>query len=106
MIQNTGHCRSQTTAAAENGGVVTVVHSFAVMLVVSFIPFLANADGGVVRLQERQGPFTITIFTPTVIPGGLPTDITVMVQRRDSCEVVMDADVELEIAPVGTSVNV
>ena len=106
MKQNTGHCRSQSTAFAKSGRVGTSLHYFAVMIVVSFFPFLANADSAVVRAQERQGPFTITIFTPTEISGGLPTDITVMVQRRDSCEVVMDADVQLEILPVGARFKV
>jgi hypothetical protein len=77
---------------------------FAVTLMASFYPFLANADSPVVRDQERQGSFTITIFTPAEVSRGLPSDITVMVQSSASGQIVMDADVELGfVAPVGTS---
>jgi hypothetical protein len=76
------------------------------MFMASLVPFLANADSATVRVQERQGPFTITIFTPAEISRDLRSDITVMVQSRDSGEVVMDADVELWfVAPVETSSN-
>jgi hypothetical protein len=82
------------------------MHYFAVMLMASLFPFLAHADSAVVRAQERQGPFTITIFTPAEVSRGLPSDMTVMVQSRDSGEVVMDADVELGfVPPVGASFN-
>jgi hypothetical protein len=76
------------------------------MLTASLFPFLATADSGIIRTQESLGPFTITIFTPAEISRGLPTDITVMVQSRDSGEAVMDADVKLGFAPpVGSSFN-
>jgi hypothetical protein len=72
----------------------------------SLFPFLANADSAVVRAQESQGTFTITIFTPAEVSRHLPADVTVMVQSRDSGEVVMDADVELGFAPpAGVSFN-
>jgi hypothetical protein len=97
------HCRRQT-ASDEKGRIGSILRHFAVMLMASLFPFLANADSAVVRAQERQGPFTITIFAPAEISLGLPTDITVMVQRHDSVEVVMDADVELGLVPpVGAS---
>jgi hypothetical protein len=77
---------------------------FTIMLMASLFPFLASADSPAVRVQERQGPFTITIFTPAEVSRGLPSDITVMVQSRTSGQIVMDADVELGfVAPVGTS---
>jgi hypothetical protein len=79
---------------------------FAVTLLASPFPFLATADSGIIRTQERQGPLTITIFTPAEVSRGLPSDITVMVQSRDSSEVVMDADVKLGfVPPVGASFN-
>jgi hypothetical protein len=82
------------------------MHYFTVLLMASLFPFLANADSLVVRAQERQGPFTITIFTPAEVSRGLPSDITVMVQSRDSGQAVMDAHVELGfVPPVGASFN-
>ncbi len=61
----------------------------------------ARADGGVVRLRERQGPFVVTIFTDSELLAKRPADISVMVQRRDSSEAVLDATVDLRfIAPV------
>jgi hypothetical protein len=79
---------------------------FAVTLTASLFPLFATADGGIIRTQESKGLFTLTIFTPAEVSRGLPTDITVMVQSRDSSEVVMDADVELGFAPpVGASFN-
>ena len=105
MRHNTAHCPRQT-ASAEKGRAGRTMHCFAVMLMASLFPFLANADSAAVRARESQGPFTITIFTPAEVSRGLPSDITVMVQSRDSGEVVMDAAVELGfVPPVGASLN-
>jgi hypothetical protein len=72
---------------------------FAIALVVILAPFVANADSGVVRTREARGPFIVSIFTPSEISRDLPTDVTVMVQRRDTGEIVMDAVVELNFMP-------
>src|SRR6516162_9331729 len=105
MMHNTAHCRRRT-ASAEKRRAGRIIHYFAVMLSASLFPFLATADSGIIRTQESQGPFTITIFTPAEVSRGLPTDLTVMVQSRDSGEAVMDADVELGfLPPVGASFN-
>src|SRR5262252_6064055 len=105
MMRNTGYPRRQT-ASAEKGRAGQIIHYFAVVLSASLFPFLATADSGIIRTQENQGPFTITIFTPAEVSRGLPADITVMVQSRDSGEAVMDADVKLGFAPpVGSSFN-
>src|SRR3974390_1665939 len=105
MRHNTAHFRRQTHSA-EKGRACRIMHYFAVMLSASLFPFLANADSAVVRAQDRQGPFTITIFSPAEVSRGLRADITVMVQSRDSGEAVMDADVELGfVPPVGASFN-
>src|SRR3974377_1402569 len=98
MMYNTAHSQRQT-ASAEKRGAGRIMHYFAVMLMASLFPSLAHADSAVVRAQERQGPFTITIFTPAEVSRGLPSEMTVMVQSRDSGEVVMDADVELGFLP-------
>jgi hypothetical protein len=62
-------------------------------------PSGAKADGLVVRMKQTQGPFIVTIFTPPEASRDLPTEVTVMIQRRDSGEVVMDAAVELRFVP-------
>ena len=105
MMRNIGQ-RPRESASAEKSRAGRVMHCFAVMLTAGIFPFLATADSGIVRTQESQGLFTITIFTPAEVSRGLPTDITVMIQSRDSGEVVMDADVELGfVPPVGVSFN-
>jgi hypothetical protein len=94
------------TASAERSWFGRMMLYFAVTLTASLLPLLANADSAVVRAQENQGPFTITIFTSAEVSRGVLADITVMVQSRDSGEIVMDADVELGFSPpVGASFN-
>ena len=58
----------------------------------------AWADGGVVRLRETQGPFVVTVFTPSTLVQGLPTDVSVLVQDKDS-NPILDANVNLTIDP-------
>ena len=62
-------------------------------------PLGVKADGLVVRTKQTQGPFIVTIFTPPEASRDLPTDVTLMIQRRDSGEVVMDAAVDLMFVP-------
>jgi len=66
------------------------------------IPRLAKGDGGVIRLRETQGPFSVTVFTsPEAAAGGL-ADLSVLVQGSESGKVVLDADVTFTLsAPVG-----
>jgi len=66
------------------------------ILALILTPFLANADGGLVRTKQAQGPFIITLFTPADVSRGFPTDVTVLVQSRDTGEAVLDAEVALE----------
>jgi hypothetical protein len=69
-------------------------------------PFMAKADGGMILTKDSPGPFVITIFAPAEISRDLPADLTVMVQRRDTDEVVMDAAVDLTfVPPVGRSLK-
>lgn len=67
----------------------------------------AFADGGVVRWQGASGPFIITVFTsPAVLRVG-PCDVSIMVQRRDSNEVVLDGLVDLFfVSPAGAVVAI
>jgi len=62
---------------------------------------LALADGGVVRMRERAGPFLITLFSsPAELSVG-PADISVLVQARDTGEVVLEGSVDLTLVPPG-----
>jgi hypothetical protein len=74
----------------------------------SFLPFLllpglfainALADGGVVRLRQAQGPFIITIFTASELVQGDVVDVSVLVQKRDSSDAILDATVDLLLTP-------
>ena len=62
-------------------------------------PLGVRADGLVVRTKQTQGPFVVTIFTAPEVSRDLPTEVTLMIQRRDSGEVVMDATVDLGFVP-------
>ena len=64
----------------------------------AFVPRLAQADGGIVRARETRGPFLITIFTPSEVFTAAPLEVSVMVQDRETNQVVMDAVVELSLA--------
>jgi hypothetical protein len=55
----------------------------------------ARADGGVIRLREAQGPFIVTIFTASDLVKDGPADVSVMVQRQDSSDAILDATVNL-----------
>ena len=68
------------------------------LVAIVLIPRLAQADGGVVRARETRGPFVITIFTPSEVFTAAPAEVTVMVQDRETNQVVMDAVVELSLA--------
>ncbi len=63
------------------------------------VPRLAKGDGGVIRLRETQGPFSVTVFTsPEAAAGGL-ADLSVLVQGSESGKVVLDADVSFTLSP-------
>jgi len=69
------------------------------VLLAMLSPMVAEADGGFVRVREAQGPFVVTVFTPFQVCHSTPTDISVMVQRRDTGEMVLDASVDLRLLP-------
>ena len=72
---------------------------FQMLLLIAFSSTEAHADGGIMRLRQVQGPFVITIFTtPESIPHR-PVDVSVLIQRRDSNEVILDATVDLLLTP-------
>src|SRR5271154_634292 len=59
----------------------------------------ARADGGAIRLFEAKGPYVITIFTASEPVQDGPMDVSVMVQKRDSSEAILDANVDLMFTP-------
>src|SRR5262245_61868794 len=64
-----------------------------------FLPRFAKADGGIIRLRDVQGPFSITVFSsPEAASGGL-TDVSALIQERESGKVILDADVRLALSP-------
>ena len=64
-------------------------------LLLCLAPSVVQADGGVVRLREAQGPFVITVFTPSELVSGVDTDVSVLVQGRDSGDAILDASIDL-----------
>jgi hypothetical protein len=71
-----------------------------VLMSVVLAPLAAQADGGVVCLHEASGPFLITVFvSPYPLRAG-PADISVLVQDRQTGEVVLDPAIELAIHPL------
>ena len=64
-----------------------------------FGPRDTKGDGGVIRLRGTQGPFSVTLFSsPDVVAGGL-ADVSVLIQGRESGQVVLDAEVSLTLSP-------
>lgn len=61
------------------------------------------ADGGKVQFSQVADPYRITVFTsPTPLRAG-PVDISVLVQRADTGEVVPDAIIDVELQCADTS---
>jgi len=62
-------------------------------------PRLANGDGGIIRLRETQGPFSVTVFSPPErTPEGL-TDVSMLIQEAGTGNVVLDAAVSFTPSP-------
>jgi hypothetical protein len=68
-------------------------------LLTALAPRFARGDGGIIRLRQVQGPFSVTVFTsPEASRVGL-ADVSVLVQWWETGEVVLDADVGLTLNP-------
>lgn len=67
---------------------------------------LVFADGGTVRLSERQGPYRLAVFTsPQPLRAG-PVDISVLVQDAVTGEPLQDVAVKLELTgPAGAALH-
>ena len=81
------------------------IHALPVLLWLGLSASDARGDGGVIRLRETQSPFVITIFTPPEIVKNCPAEISVMVQRQDSSEPMLDATVNLTLTAPASSVG-
>jgi hypothetical protein len=71
----------------------------AAVLVLGVSATAARGDGGTMLLHQDAGPFTITLFAaPQPLQVGA-ADLSVMVQDRDSGEVLLDPVIDLAVAP-------
>ena len=59
----------------------------------------ACADGGVVRFRGAQGPFVVTIFTTPAPTPDNAIDVSLLVQRTNSNDAILDATVDLLVTP-------
>ena len=79
------------------------IKAFQVLVLFGLSQTVAYADGGIMRLRHVQGPFVITIFTtPEPVPHRA-VEVSVLVQRRDSSDVILDASVDLLLTPPPTA---
>ena len=74
-----------------------------VVLSIGFPAGEARADEGIIQLREDQGPYTVTIFTASEPVQGAPVDFSVMVQRRDSSDAILDANVSLRFTGLASA---
>jgi putative membrane protein len=66
------------------------------------VPQTTDTDGTIVRMQGVSGPFRMSIFTLPIVHAGA-SDVSVLIQDRNSHEVTLDAAVYLVAKPaVGT----
>jgi len=63
------------------------------------------ADGGSIQMRQEAGDLVITVFTsPTPLSVG-PADISLLLQKRDGLEPVLDADVSLLLVYPGSNIE-
>jgi hypothetical protein len=80
----------------------TGLHFHVCIITTSLVLFTthdAKGDGGIIRLQEAQGSFSITVFSSPEVVAGMLTDVSALIQERESGKVVLDADVRLTLSP-------
>ena len=74
-------------------------------VLIFLLPRLAEGHSlGIVRLRDTRGPFVITVFTSTELVSGQAADVSVLIQRRDSNEAVLDAIVSFVLTPPRSSI--
>lgn len=73
----------------------------AAKLLLTFVAMLAPArlvaDGGTIQLRKEAGALLITVFaSPSPLSAG-PADISVLLQKRNGLDPVLDADVAMRL---------
>jgi hypothetical protein len=71
----------------------------ALLLTLVLSPLPVWADGGVVRTRAVREQFVVTLFTPPQVVASVPTELAVLVQKTDTSEVLLDAEVEFSLVP-------
>jgi hypothetical protein len=79
--------------------------TLAAVLLFLFLPCHAQAHLGIVLSREARGPFVITLFTSSEVVRGQAADVSVLVQRRDSNEAILDATVCFVLTPPRGSIS-
>jgi hypothetical protein len=78
--------------------------TMAAALLLLLAPGVAQADLGIVLSRESQGPLVITLFSSSEPVQGRTSDLSVLVQRRDSKDPILDASVSLAFTPPPDSI--
>jgi len=79
--------------------------TLAAVLLFLLLPGHAKAHLGIVLSREAREPFVITVFTSSELVRGQAADVSVLVQRRDSNEVILDATVCFVLTPPRGSIS-
>lgn len=66
--------------------------------------FVQGHSLGIVRLRDARGPFVVTVFTSPELVSGRAADVSVLIQKRDSNEAVLDAIVSFVLTPPRSSI--
>src|SRR5579885_1451062 len=75
------------------------------LLLLLILAQAAFADGGAVQMRQEAGDLIITVFaSPTPLSAG-PADISLLLQKRNGLEPVLDADVSLLLVYPGSNVE-
>jgi hypothetical protein len=79
--------------------IVSMPQKYQMELLCMLAPCVAQADLGIVLSRESQGSFVITVFLSSEAVQGRPTDVSVLVQRSDSNDSILDANVSFALTP-------
>src|SRR5216683_2032494 len=78
--------------------------TLAAVLLFLLLPCHAKAHLGIVLSRETRGPFVITVFTSSEVVRGHAADVSVLVQRRDSNDAILDAIVSFVLTTPGSAI--
>ena len=65
------------------------------LILAGLLPWPAIADGGAVLLHTSANGLIVTVFRAPSRPTAGPVDVSVLLQKREDLEPVLDADVSL-----------